>query len=235
MLTAYACSATLSIFIGDIWSSWEIMVICRSKMGKNLNRMFLTYFSEGNGPERNLIVSGFSDTYVSDRICFWIALWTKMASPNKTQFKYHVRRRKCHTTPNIRGYVTLNSVQELRTNCLLAVLSSCHSANFCWISIVLNSDCKAGEEGNGMHLEGSVDYYWMSKLEDVLKRQVSLSVRADDNSVLLIWILWDYKSNKGSSRHGAAETNPNRNHKVVALILGFAQWIKDLALLWAVV
>lgn len=40
-----------------------------------------------------------------------------------------------------------------------------------------------------MHLEGSVDYYWMSKLEDVLKRQVSLSVRADDNSVLLIGIL----------------------------------------------
>ena len=30
-----------------------------------------------------------------------------------------------------------------------------------------------------------------------------------------------------SSRHGAAEMNPTRNHKVVGLIPGFAQWVKD--------
>ena len=35
---------------------------------------------------------------------------------------------------------------------------------------------------------------------------------------------------QGSSRHGAAETNPTRNHEVVGSIPGLAQWAKDLAL-----
>ena len=34
-----------------------------------------------------------------------------------------------------------------------------------------------------------------------------------------------------SSCHGAAETNPTRNHDVLGLIPGLAQWGKDLALL----
>ena len=33
-----------------------------------------------------------------------------------------------------------------------------------------------------------------------------------------------------SSRCGAAETNPTRNHEVAGLILGLSQWVKDLAL-----
>ena len=37
------------------------------------------------------------------------------------------------------------------------------------------------------------------------------------------------------SRRGAAETNPTRNHEAVGSILGLTQWVKDLALLWAVV
>ena len=32
--------------------------------------------------------------------------------------------------------------------------------------------------------------------------------------------------------YSAAEANPTRNHKVVGLIPGLAQWIKDLVLLW---
>ena len=33
-----------------------------------------------------------------------------------------------------------------------------------------------------------------------------------------------------SSHHGAAETNPIRNHEVAGLIPGLIQWVKDLVL-----
>ena len=32
---------------------------------------------------------------------------------------------------------------------------------------------------------------------------------------------------QGSSCHGTMETNPIRNHEVVGLIPGLAQWVKD--------
>ena len=38
-----------------------------------------------------------------------------------------------------------------------------------------------------------------------------------------------------SSCHGASETNPTRNNEVVDSVPGLPQWVKDLALLWAVV
>ena len=34
-----------------------------------------------------------------------------------------------------------------------------------------------------------------------------------------------------SSHHGAAETNPTRNHEVLGLIPGLTQWVKDPELL----
>ena len=34
----------------------------------------------------------------------------------------------------------------------------------------------------------------------------------------------------GSSRHGAAETNPTGDHEVMGLTPGPAQWVKDLVL-----
>ena len=71
MLASYARSAVLFIFIGNIWGNRKIMVIQRFKVG---TMMFLTYFPEGSEHEENLIVSGFSGTYIDDLSCFQIAL-----------------------------------------------------------------------------------------------------------------------------------------------------------------
>ena len=40
--------------------------------------------------------------------------------------------------------------------------------------------------------------------------------------------------NSRSSHRGAVEMNPTRKHEVVGLIPGLTQWVKNLALPWAV-
>ena len=44
---------------------------------------------------------------------------------------------------------------------------------------------------------------------------------------MFLFLKYEY----GSSRHGAVETNPTRNHEVVGLIPGLAQRVQNLALL----
>lgn len=39
------------------------------------------------------------------------------------------------------------------------------------------------------------------------------------------------KEKDWSSHHGAAETNPSRNHEFAGSIPGLPQWVKDLVLL----
>jgi len=48
--------------------------------------------------------------------------------------------------------------------------------------------------------------------------------------VMLILCEISQKEKDRSSHHGAAEMNPTRNHEVVGLISGLAQWVKDTAL-----
>ena len=45
-----------------------------------------------------------------------------------------------------------------------------------------------------------------------------------------LWLMVSLKRFFRSSRHGTAETNLTRKHKVVGLMPGLAQWVKDLGL-----
>ena len=55
------------------------------------------------------------------------------------------------------------------------------------------------------------------------------------NPLCVIYILKEEKLHHGSSHCGSAVRNPTNIHEDSGLILGLAQWIKDLVLLPAVV
>ena len=50
------------------------------------------------------------------------------------------------------------------------------------------------------------------------------------NGMILKCLYFEKKKNYRSSHRGSVETNQTRNHEVVGLIPGLAQWVKDLAL-----
>ena len=58
-----------------------------------------------------------------------------------------------------------------------------------------------------------------------------MDVRYLFESLLSVLVVHTQKRTFWEFLHGSAETNPTRNHEVVASIPGLAQWVKDLALL----
>ena len=71
------------------------------------------------------------------------------------------------------------------------------------------------------YLTASREYSWLLPTSDLPS--------TGDLASLLPFSFENHKS--GSSRRGAMETNPTRNHEVVGSIPGLSQWVKDLALL----
>ena len=57
---------------------------------------------------------------------------------------------------------------------------------------------------------------------------IDRGVDKEDAVYIYNGILFSHK--KGSSHHGAAETNLTMNHEVVGSIPGHPQWVKDLVL-----
>ena len=53
--------------------------------------------------------------------------------------------------------------------------------------------------------------------------------------LLFPYLSTHYKAVNRSSHYGTAEMNPTSVHEDAGLIPGLTQWVKDLALLWAVV
>ena len=68
-------------------------------------------------------------------------------------------------------------------------------------------------------------------LTSVLGVNLASSLQYNPQNLTLLTPSYYHESHHWSSCHGTAETNPIRNHEVVGLIPGLAQWVKDLALL----
>ena len=58
-----------------------------------------------------------------------------------------------------------------------------------------------------------------------------LTTNMQSAALLIIFTSWNPNVQYRSSRRGAAQMNPTRNHEVEGSIPSLAQWVKDLALL----
>ena len=77
------------------------------------------------------------------------------------------------------------------------------------------------------------------RLQTWLGSRIAVAVTRLAAAALIQPLTWDFphalgvilkRQKERSSRRGAEETNPTRNHEVVGLIPALAQWVNDLAL-----
>ena len=92
---------------------------------------------------------------------------------------------------------------------------------------------------NFLSLEKTITHFLLNLLEiyRLYVYRLFFAFYTSDNIIDIFFVFFSSLLNIlfRSSRRGTAETNPTRNTEVAGSIPGLAQWVKDLALRWAVV